>query len=103
MGLFFRNTSVLDSFRNDKHFAWTKRNDTIAKLNGNAAAENKEKIICIDVLVLYKLASDFDQYKVVTVELSDHTWLPILCKRRELLGRAYGLHEHLRLASSSTN
>lgn len=64
MGLFFRNTAVLDSFRNDKHFAWTKRNDTIANLNKNAAAENKEKIICIDVLVLYKLASDFDQYYV---------------------------------------
>jgi len=78
MGFVLSNRAVLDTFRDDKHFAWAKRNGPISQLNANPPLDNKEKIVRIVVLMPYELAFDFDDHEIVTVELSDDAWMPVL-------------------------
>jgi hypothetical protein len=78
MGFLFSNGAVLDAFWDDKYFAGAKRHGPISQVNANPPVENQEKIVRIFVLMPYELASDLDDHEIVTVELADDAWLPVL-------------------------
>src|ERR1700731_196215 len=92
MGFLGGDGSVLDAFGNDKYFARPYRYDFVSKLNVDSAAEHKEEIICVRMLVPYEFALDLDDHEIVAVEFADHAGLPVVVECRELVGQVDGFH-----------
>lgn len=93
MCFIFGDRAMFDSFRHDKYFPRAERDNSLSKLNLDAPAEDQKEVISILVLVPNKLTLDFDNHEVMSVELTNDPGLPVLCKRRQLVGKVYGFHE----------
>jgi hypothetical protein len=86
MGFIFRDGTMLDALGHYKYFAWDQRDNSISQLNADASAQHEKKIVGVIMLVPDELALHFDNHEVMPVELPNDPRLPIICKRRQLIG-----------------
>ena len=92
MRLLLRDGTVLLPLGDNKQLARTKGDITLAHANGDATFENKEEVIRVRVRVPDKLALDLDHHEIVTVELTDHAWLPVIFEGSEFVYEVDGWH-----------
>ena len=85
MRFFVRNGTVLHSARNHKHLSGRKDDFTVAQFDPQTTTQHQEKVIGLIVLVPHKLALDFNDHEVMTIELPDGPRLPVTAKRFEFL------------------
>ena len=76
---------MLNTLWNDEQFARAERDIALTQADGDATLENKEEVIGVVVRVPSELTFDLDDHEVVTVELTDHAWLPVTFKGSELV------------------
>ncbi len=86
MRFIFRDRAMFNPLGDHKNFTGTKHDHSVSKSNAHAPAEDKEKVVRILMLVPNKLALHFDYQQVMSIELADDAGLPVLCKRRQLVG-----------------
>lgn len=92
MRLFFSERTVFYAPGDDEQLTRTKGDITLAHTDGDVPFEDKEEIIRVVVRVPDELTFDLDDHKIVAIELSDDTRLPITFEGSELFRKIDGRH-----------
>lgn len=80
VSFFFGYGTVLNTLGNDKQLTRPERDITFVHADGDASTEHEEEVVGVVVCVPNKLALDFDNHEIVTIELADNAWLPVTCE-----------------------
>ena len=82
---------MLDSLWYHKQLSGTQYDIPAAHLNRHSPLEHEEEVIRVVMFVPNKRAFHFDDHEIVPIELTDGSWLPMLCKRRECFRQVDGI------------
>ena len=82
MGLGYGHGLVFDTPRNDQELAFVEFDDSIAKMDGQMAAEDQEELVLALVMMPDELAFELRELHVLAIELADDPRAPAF---RELL------------------
>ena len=92
MRLFLCDRAVLRALRNNEQLARLQGHAAISQTYREPTFEDEEEVIGIIMFVPHEFSLDFDYHKVVIVELTNGSRLPVLSKCRELLGEVDSIH-----------
>src|SRR5262245_50950551 len=92
MRFVFGDRAMFDTLRDDEEFPWTERYVAFAHADGDMPLQHEEKVIRVVVRVPDELAFDLHDHEIVTVELANHTRLPVTLEGCELLCKIDGRH-----------
>jgi hypothetical protein len=91
---FFGDSSMLNAFWNDVHFAGLQLDRMVSHLDLEHTLEYEEEVIGVSVAMPYELALDFDDHEVVPVEQADGSWTPVFSERVQFRCEVYDLVLH---------
>ena len=92
MRLLLCNRTVLHALRNNEQLARLQGHAAISQTNRNPSREDEEEVIGIIMFVPHEFSLDLGHHEVMAVELTDSSRLPVLSKRRKLLGEVDSIH-----------
>ena len=72
---------MLDTLRNDVHFAGLQLYRVVSHFDLEDTAQNKEEVIGVSVAVTHEFAFDFNDHEVMPVEQADGSWTPVFSER----------------------
>ena len=81
---------MLDALGHDIQLARVELDETVAKIDAQAAFEDDESLIGVSVAVPEKLPFETRQLELVVVHLRDDFWLPLLGEQAVFLGEIDG-------------
>jgi hypothetical protein len=83
---------VLHALRNNEQLARLQGHAAISETNRNPSFEDEEEVIGVVMLVPHEFSFDPGHHEIVAVELTNGSRLPVLSKRRKLLGEIDCIH-----------
>ena len=92
MRLLLRNRTVLRALWNNEQLARLQGHAAISQTYREPTFKDEEEVIGIIMFVPDEFPLHFYYHKVVIVELTNGSRLPVLSKCRELLGEVDGIH-----------
>ncbi len=81
MSFLFSDSSMLDTLRNDVHFAGLQQSRVVSHFDLEHTTQNKEEVIGVSVAVPHEFALDFDDHEVMPVEQANGSWTPVFSER----------------------
>ena len=72
---------MLDTFRNDVHFAGLQLYRVVSHFDLEHTAQNKEEVIGVSMTVPHEFTLDFDDHEVMPVEQANGSWTPVFSER----------------------